>query len=161
MPPKGADEGDSLLCATPVGRPKGLPCAKLGVFRLFCRGGACPFRLWRFLLLCRARPTGRTASYTDGRPQGSPLQDGENMWEAWKPRAAQCAAPTKLERRLRIRRSPEPHLSPPTQKARFQPVGALPKGYRTLSGSGDRRGRNRLSHPRLCVNGKPPHWRPP
>ena len=44
----------------------------------------------------------------------------------------------------------EPYLSPTHTKARFQPVGAPPKGYRKLSGSGNRRETSQLSHPRLC-----------
>ena len=44
---------------------------------------------------------------------------------------------------------PEPHLSPPAQKARSQPVEIPPKGYRQLSGSGNRPNQSTV-HPRLC-----------
>ena len=50
------------------------------------------------------------------------------------------------------RRPSEPNLSPPAQKARFPPIEAIPKGYRQLSGSGNRRETIQLSHPRLCDN---------
>ena len=53
---------------------------------------------------------------------------------------------------FRSRRPSEPHLSPATTKARFQPGEETPKGCCKLSGSGDRTETSQLSHPRLCVD---------
>ena len=73
-----------------------------------------------------------------------------------------ASGPTKDQTHLRIRRRggcPHPPAgplsqtrAPPTQKARFPPIEETPKGYRTLSGSGNRRETSQLSHPRLCDN---------
>ena len=69
-------------------------------------------------------------------------------------RAAQCAAPTEIGKRLRIRRSPEPHLSPTTTKARFQPGEETPKGCWKLSGSGDRPETNPMSTRAFAMTAK-------
>ena len=92
----------------PGGRPKGLPYSNLE--ELVGRGLA-PAAL-EVSTPCKARSPGCAAPSTDGRPRGSPLQGCKNACKARKPRAAQCAAPTEIGKRLRIRRPPEPHLSP-------------------------------------------------
>ena len=97
----------------PGGRPKGLPYPNLE--ELVGRGLA-PAAL-EVSTPCKARSPGCAAPSTDGRPRGSPLQGCKNACKARKPRAAQCAAPTEIGKRLRIRRPPEPHLSPTATKA--------------------------------------------
>ena len=83
----------------PGGRPKGLPYSNLE--ELVGRGLA-PAAL-EVSTPCKARSPGCAAPSTDGRPRGSPLQGCKNACKARKPRAAQCAAPTKIGKRLRIR----------------------------------------------------------
>ena len=48
------------------------------------------------------------------------------------------------------RRSPEPHLSPSNSKGALSIDRSTLKGYRPLSGSGNRMETIQLSHPRLC-----------
>ena len=50
------------------------------------------------------------------------------------------------------RRSPEPHLSPSNSKGALSIDRSTLKGYRPLSGSGNRMETIQLSHPRLCDN---------
>ena len=108
------------------GSPKGLPYTKNETSPVSAVGAA---HLGRPSFVghgaCRARPPGRAVPPTDGRPRGSPLQDCKNVWEAWKPQAAQCAAPTEIRKRLRLRRPPEPNLGP------ANPKGALSTGRST------------------------------
>ena len=73
-----------------------------------------------------------------GRPKGLPYAKSKPL--RYSRRGGACPS----------RRSPEPHLSPTHTKARFPPEGAPPKGYRTLSGSGNRTETSQLNHPRLC-----------
>ena len=48
------------------------------------------------------------------------------------------------------RRSPEPHLSPSNSKGALSIDRSTLKGYRPLSGSGNRMETIQLNHPRLC-----------
>ena len=124
-PSKGADEGDFLAAqAIPGGRPKDLPYPNLEDSWETCRAGLAPAAVEvsapsvgrddlgappaKSPPPVRARPPGRTVPPTGGRPQGSPLQGCKNVCKTWNPRAAQCAAPAEIKKRLRIRRSPEP-----------------------------------------------------
>ena len=73
-------------------------------------------------------------------------------WGIAPPAGRSGTGPYEKPNPFRSRRPSEPHLSPTTTKARFQPGEETPKGYRKLSGSGDRTGTSQLSHPRLCVD---------
>ena len=69
-------------------------------------------------------------------------------------RAGLGPAPTEIRKHLGIRRPSEPNLSPAATKARFQPVGIPPKGYRKLSGSGHRPEANPLSTRAFAMTAK-------
>ena len=65
-----------------------------------------------------------------------------------------ASAPTEKNAAIpRIRRLPEPHLSPPQQR-RCQRGECQALGHHQISGSERRGGGVRLNHPRLCVDGK-------
>ena len=92
-----------------------------------------------------------------GAPRGSPTQIKDRFWkpvgEGLAPPAGRSGTgPYEKPNPFRSRRPSEPHLSPTTTKARFQPGGETPKGCWKLSGSGDRTETSQLSHPRLCVD---------
>ena len=120
-----------------------------------CRTGECPAVL-EVSPPCKARPPGRAVLAADGRPQGSPLQGCKNVCKARKPRAAQCAAPTGTKKRLRIRRPPEPHLSPNISKGalstRRSTTQRLPNPQRQRLWTENQS----PVHPRLCVNSQSP-----
>ena len=73
-------------------------------------------------------------------------------WGIAPPASRSGTGPYEKPNPFRSRRPSEPHLSPTTTKARFQPGGETPKGCRKLSGSGHRTETSQLSHPRLCVD---------
>ena len=92
-----------------------------------------------------------------GAPRGSPTQPRKAslkpVGEGIAPPAGRSGTgPYEKPNPFRSRRPSEPHLSPTTTKARFQPGEETPKGCRKLSGSGDRTETSQLSHPRLCVD---------
>ena len=82
-------------------------------------------------------------------------------WGIAPPAGRSGTGPYEKPNPFRSRRPSEPHLSPATTKARFQPGGETPKGCWKLSGSGHRTETSQLSHPRLCVDQpRRPNWRP-
>ncbi len=106
------------------GRPKGLPYTDLEGFLNPRRGGACPSRrpLARSVIPCRGGHMGPPASHASTTSVGS----DDPARRSTHGRAVVRAAPMEERgQRLRIRRSPELHLSPATQK------GALPTGRST------------------------------
>ena len=57
--------------------------------------------------------------------------------------------------------SPEPNLSPTGLKGALSIRRSTAKGYRTLSGSGDRPETNPMSARAFAMIAGLPHWRPP
>ena len=159
------------------------PRVGLGPFRYLRRGGTlgrpaqlCPIpeRAGQ----CPA-PTRRTNRFCIRRRGGCPhppvsLPLGEGGWpKARRMRgqvsassfveAAHCTAWERPDEGIgpyeknaavpRVRRLPEPHLSPPQQR-RCQRGECQALGHHQISGSERRGGGVRLNHPRLCVDGK-------
>ena len=127
------------------GSPKGLPYPNSEGILETRRGGRLPLSRGRFPL---SGGNGR-------RPKGVGMMSSVARQRGWgiaPPAGRSGTGPYEKPNPFRSRRPSEPHLSPTTTKARFQPGEETPKGYRKLSSSGDRTGTSQLSHPRLCVD---------